>query len=97
MEWHAGYTLSQTIFTCMYVHALTDFDPDLVSREELRGVDNAQPIELVTVILRASILGLLKCCDLSWREFNKGNVYDVRRPAHSTYLPTSCLVLRCAG
>ncbi|KIM61115.1 hypothetical protein SCLCIDRAFT_16178 [Scleroderma citrinum Foug A] len=76
MEWHAGYTLSQTIFTCMYVHALTDFDPDLVSREELRGVDNAQPIELVTVILRASILGLLKCCDLSWREFNKGNVYD---------------------
>lgn len=97
MEWHTGYTLSQTIFTCMYVHALTDLHPDIVSREKLSDADHAPPIELVTIILRASILGLLKCCDLSWREFNKGNVYDVRRPAHSTYLPTSCLVLRCAG
>ncbi|KAL4064339.1 Mak10 subunit, NatC N-terminal acetyltransferase-domain-containing protein [Scleroderma citrinum] len=76
MEWHTGYTLSQTIFTCLYVHALTDLDPDVVSHESLRDADKTRPIELITIILRASIFGLLKCCDLSWRELNKGNVHD---------------------
>ncbi|KAG6330036.1 hypothetical protein ID866_9056 [Astraeus odoratus] len=76
MEWHTGYTLSQTVFSCLYVHALNDLDPDVVSREKLRDTDKARPVELITVILKASILGLLKCCDLSWRELSKGNVYD---------------------
>ncbi|KAG2359731.1 Mak10 subunit, NatC N-terminal acetyltransferase-domain-containing protein [Suillus spraguei] len=49
MEWHSGYTFSQTIYSFLY---------------------------LITVVLRAALLGLLKCCDLSWRELNKGNVYD---------------------
>ena len=97
MEWHTGHTLSQTIFTCLYVHALTDIDPQVISWEELRDVDKVRPIELVTVVLRAAIFGLLKCCDFTWRELNKGNMYDVRCPAHSTYLPTSWLVLRCTG
>ena len=45
-----------------------------------------RPIELATIVLRASIFGLLKFCDFSWRELNKGIVYDVRCPAQNFYV-----------
>ncbi|KAF8835779.1 hypothetical protein BDN67DRAFT_974919 [Paxillus ammoniavirescens] len=76
MEWHTGYTLSQTIFSFLHVHALRETDPDLVPGDRIRAADNTRPLELITVVLRASVYGLLKCCDFSWRELNKGNVYD---------------------
>ncbi|KIJ63356.1 hypothetical protein HYDPIDRAFT_113345 [Hydnomerulius pinastri MD-312] len=74
MEWHSGYTLSQTIFSFLYVHSLREIDPDLIPGDEIQN--SMRPLELITVVLRASVFGLLKCCDLSWRELNKGNVYD---------------------
>jgi hypothetical protein len=76
MEWHSGYTLSQTIYSFLYVHSLKEIEPDLVPGGSLSRSDNLRPLELITVVLRAALLGLLKCCDLSWRELNKGNVYD---------------------
>ncbi|KAG1856630.1 Mak10 subunit, NatC N-terminal acetyltransferase-domain-containing protein [Suillus subalutaceus] len=76
MEWHSGYTLSQTIYSFLYVHSLKEIDPDLVPGGSPPRSDNLRPPELITVVLRAALLGLLKCCDLSWRELNKGNVYD---------------------
>lgn len=79
MEWHSGYTLSQTIYSFLYVHSLKEIDPDLVPGGLLPRSDSLRPPELITVVLRAALLGLLKCCDLSWRELNKGNVYDVRQ------------------
>jgi hypothetical protein len=79
MEWHSGYTLSQTIYSFLYVHSLKEIEPDLVPGGSLPRSDNLRPLELITVVLRAALLGLLKCCDLSWRELNKGNVYDVRQ------------------
>ena len=39
---------------------------------------NERPIEFVTIVLRAAVQGLLKCCCLSWIELSKGGVYDVR-------------------
>ncbi|KAI9433909.1 Mak10 subunit, NatC N-terminal acetyltransferase-domain-containing protein [Lactarius indigo] len=57
MEWHAGYTLPQTIYTCLYQ-------------------DPARPLELVTAVIRAAIMGFLKCCDLVWRELSKGKLHD---------------------
>jgi hypothetical protein len=78
MEWHSGYTLSQTIFSFLYVHSLKDIDPDLIPGGSPPRTDTLRPPELITVVLRAAIVGLLKCCDLTWRELNKGNVYDVR-------------------
>ncbi|KAI6099195.1 Mak10 subunit, NatC N-terminal acetyltransferase-domain-containing protein [Pisolithus croceorrhizus] len=75
MAWHTGYTLSQTVFSFLYVHALPDIDPDTISPHH-HDPDRARPVELVSVVLRASVLGLLKCCDLVWRELIKGNVYD---------------------
>ncbi|KAH9033987.1 Mak10-domain-containing protein [Lactarius deliciosus] len=76
MEWHAGYTLPQTIYTCLYVHHLTDINPEVISRQEELQQDPARPVELVTVVIRAAIMGFLKCCDLVWRELSKGRLHD---------------------
>lgn len=76
MEWHTGYTLAQTVFSFIYVHALPEIDPDIISPSPVLK-DKLRPIELITVVLRASVLGLLKCCDLSWVELDKGNLHDV--------------------
>ncbi|KAI6106207.1 hypothetical protein EV401DRAFT_2060474 [Pisolithus croceorrhizus] len=65
----------ETVFSFLYVHALPDIDPDTISPHH-HDPDRARPVELVSVVLRASVLGLLKCCDLAWRELVKGNVYD---------------------
>jgi hypothetical protein len=75
MLWHAGNTLAHTVFTCLYALAITEIHPDAVPY----GVNNdaLRPPQLIPVVLRASICGLLKCCDLSWRELSKGHVHDV--------------------
>ena len=77
MEWHVGYTLPQTIYTCLYVHHLTDIDPEATPHLEQLQRDPARPLELVTVVIRAAIMGFLKCCDLVWRELSKGKLHDV--------------------
>ncbi|KAH0830164.1 hypothetical protein J3R83DRAFT_1513 [Lanmaoa asiatica] len=76
MEWHIGYTLSQTIYSFLHVHALRETDPELTPADQVGEVDHRRPLGLVTIVLRAYVYGLLKSCDLSWRELNKGNVYD---------------------
>ena len=77
MEWHAGNSLSQTVFTLAYVHHLADLDVEYIPTHRV-AVDDAPPIpELSSVVLKAFVMGLLKCCDLSWRELSKHNVQDV--------------------
>src|SRR5688572_23130815 len=39
--------------------------------------DPIRPMGLITVVLRAAVQALLKCCDLTWRELAKGAIYDV--------------------
>lgn len=75
MEWHAGNNLSQTVFTLLYVHHLVELEPDLIP--QCSTLKPGPPQELVTIVLRAGVLGLLKCCDLAWRELAKGSVQDV--------------------
>lgn len=75
-EFHAGNFLAHTVHTLLYVHHLADMDPDVVFTSSSTN-DPARPIELVTVVLRAGIQGLLKCCDAAWRELAKGGMYDV--------------------
>ena len=77
MEWHAGNTLSQTVYTLLYVHHLANIDPDLVQYPQqgqaLRDFEG-----LTTIVLRSAVVALLKCCDLTWRELSKGKVHEVR-------------------
>lgn len=76
MEWHAGNTLSQTVYTLLYVHHLASIDPDLV-QYPLQGSALRAFEGLTTVVLRSAVIGLLKCCDLTWRELSKNKVHDV--------------------
>ncbi|KAF8172074.1 Mak10 subunit, NatC N-terminal acetyltransferase-domain-containing protein [Pholiota molesta] len=75
IEFHAGNFLAHTIHTLLYVHHLHDIDPEMISLSTSQG-DPDRPIELVTVVLRASVQGLLKCCDMAWRELARGGAYD---------------------
>ncbi|KAG8968024.1 hypothetical protein FRC03_008889 [Tulasnella sp. 419] len=72
MGWHGGSTLSQTVYTLLYVHHLNRLQPDKM----LPTGDITRPVELISVVLRSAVVGLLKTCDLVWRELIKGHVYD---------------------
>ncbi|KAJ7184549.1 Mak10 subunit, NatC N-terminal acetyltransferase-domain-containing protein [Mycena filopes] len=74
MLWHAGNTLAHTVFTCLYALVVSELHPDLMPYDLPN--DALRPPELIPAVLRASICGMLKCCDLSWRELCKGHVYD---------------------
>lgn len=77
MEWHAGNTLSQSVFTFLYIHHLADINPDLLPPGYPAQRDPRRPFELITVVLRAAVFGMLKSCDLVWRELSKKRVFDV--------------------
>jgi hypothetical protein len=72
----------------LYVHHLRDIDPDMLPFQPILNFispspstpafPNERPIELVTIVLRAAVQGLLKCCSFSWMELSKGGAYDVR-------------------
>ncbi|KAH9915240.1 Mak10 subunit, NatC N-terminal acetyltransferase-domain-containing protein [Epithele typhae] len=75
MEWHSGKTLSQSVFTILFVHHLPDINPEYLIPED--DEDPARPRWLITIVLRAGVLGMLKCCDLAWRELSKNRVQDI--------------------
>lgn len=77
MAWHAGNSLSQTVYTLLHVHYLRDINPDFLPHRLRRVGDPQRPLELITVVLRGALFGLLKSCDLSWRELSKGKVHEV--------------------
>ena len=92
MEWHCGSTLSQTVYTFLYGHAIAEMHPDyLLSFEE----DPSRPIELVTVVLRATALAVMKACGVAWDGMAKGVIHDVGElPTAQVILnPTTCYSL----
>ncbi|THV06920.1 hypothetical protein K435DRAFT_960172 [Dendrothele bispora CBS 962.96] len=76
MEWHTSNQLVHTVFTLLYIHHFQEIDPDMLPYAHLLVRDPDRPLELVTVVLRAYVSGLLKSCDLAWRELVKGGVND---------------------
>jgi hypothetical protein len=84
MAWHAGSTLSQTVFSFLYVHHVDDLNPEYMYYNDALQDDPARPMELLCVVLRAATFGLLKCCDMAWRELNKSRVFEVRAPRFPT-------------
>lgn len=79
VEWHAGNPLSQTVFTMLHVHHLAAINPEYIPAGKLPPQDLRRPSELVTLVLRAAIFGLLKSCDLAWRILAQDRTYDVRK------------------
>lgn len=43
----------------------------------MNGGDPKRPVQLLALVLKAAIYGLLKSCDLAWRELTKGYVNEV--------------------
>lgn len=41
------------------------------------GVDSSRPIELVTVVLKAVALAVMKRCGIAWAGMAKGGIHDV--------------------
>ncbi|TDL18511.1 Mak10-domain-containing protein [Rickenella mellea] len=76
MEWHKGTTLSQTVHSCLYVHHLAEIKPNKANRPNSTNDFHDRPTELITTVIRAGVLGMVKCCDMAYRELNKGNVHD---------------------
>ena len=93
MEWHSGNFMSHTVLTLLYTRHLDSIDPDLIQKPLLFLQDPQRPLELITIVLRASVAGLLKCCDLTWRELSKGAVQDVRQRPSPLTLCSSHYVL----
>ena len=77
MEFHAGNFLAHTVHTLLYVHHVREITPDVVD-DYINQDASTRPIELITLVMRAAVAGILKCCDLTWRELSKGGVFDVR-------------------
>jgi hypothetical protein len=82
MQWHAGNALSQTVFTLLFIHGLDEINPDTIPSQPQTDGDPDRPIELITVVLRAFISGMLKCCDLAWKDMSKGGIQDVSLILH---------------
>ncbi|KAF9009616.1 Mak10 subunit, NatC N-terminal acetyltransferase-domain-containing protein [Cyathus striatus] len=72
MEWHNGSVLQHTVFTLLYVHYLQHIEHEYF----MVSSDPSRPRELLTIILRVAVQGLLKSCDLVWRELSKGGLQD---------------------
>lgn len=56
---------------------MEDLNPDYLAYRAEGEDDPQRPVELLYVVIRAAVLGLLKSCDMTWRELNKGKVFDV--------------------
>ena len=58
MEWHTGCSLTQTVYTLLYVHYLDDLNPDFIG--EPAYPDPERPQELITSVLRAILRARVK-------------------------------------
>ncbi|GAM83681.1 hypothetical protein ANO11243_016700 [Dothideomycetidae sp. 11243] len=79
MVWHDGYPLSQTLFASLHLNSLLASDclslESLVFRTHFPATEVAKH-PLVTRILRAYCLGVVKCCDCVIREIASEHFYE---------------------
>ncbi|KAH0013495.1 Mak10-domain-containing protein, partial [Aureobasidium melanogenum] len=78
MAWHQGYALSQTLFTSLHMYSLSTpyfrplnaivFNPKRTSPE--------QPDPLISSVLRAFCLGIIKSCDAVIQEITSEHYYE---------------------
>ncbi|CAG8530810.1 20672_t:CDS:10, partial [Racocetra persica] len=90
MTWHTGHSLSQTLFTCMYLHYVPELVPELFSSttdasNDITDQNTEAPIEFVILVLKAYVMGTVKCCQLVLDEMSKGNVYEEEDFATNKY------------
>lgn len=75
IEWMMGSPLAHTVFTFLYAHALEMLNPDFLTYLDMEE-DPSRPLQLVTVVLRAYVMGLLKSCGLAWMQLHNSLLED---------------------
>ncbi|ELU43778.1 Mak10 domain-containing protein [Rhizoctonia solani AG-1 IA] len=79
MGWHSGYALSQTLYTSLYIHQIAPVSSHGALPQYFPAwrQDPARPMGLVSIVLQAGLMAIVKTCDWVWRELSGGNVFDV--------------------
>lgn len=97
MTWHTGHSLSQTVYTSLYLHELAILErlhpppSSFFRRTPAVSDDPARPPEITALVLRAYLLGTAKSVEAAWEEIVKGNLYEVclRMPLSQRWLTVS--------
>lgn len=63
MAWHDGYPLSQTLFTSLHLTSITPQEFKPLDQVVFRPRQKREPNPLISDVLRAWCIGLLKSCD----------------------------------
>jgi hypothetical protein len=81
ISWHYGNPLAQTVYTCTYLSAcLLNYRGFLASATFLATLPTLEPTfeqNLIFVVLRSYIVGVVRGCDCIREELQKGNIYEV--------------------
>ncbi|KAG9126713.1 hypothetical protein FRC07_002256 [Ceratobasidium sp. 392] len=79
MGWHSGYALSQTLYTSLYMHQIAPVSPHDVVPQCFPSwtYDPSRPIALVSIVMQAGLMAIVKTCDMVWRELSKGYAFDL--------------------
>lgn len=90
MSWHSGYPLSQTIFTSVYVEAISMPNPRYIEEAHfLRHANTHDPEEdPMLEVLRAYCIGMLKACGYVNERIKSEHYYEV---SHSRPIATAIL------
>ncbi|KND94563.1 N-alpha-acetyltransferase 35, NatC auxiliary subunit [Tolypocladium ophioglossoides CBS 100239] len=99
MSWHLGYPLSQTVFTSVYVEALSMPNPlSIHDAKFIRHGNNAANQQPMLQVLRAYCLGMLKACGYVNERIKSEHFYEEEDFVTNTYnrtllssLPTSAI------
>ncbi|TQW00510.1 hypothetical protein V2A60_001589 [Cordyceps javanica] len=86
ISWHLGYPLSQTLFTSVYVEALSMPDPANIGEARFvrSGTSESSP-EPILEILRAYCLGMLKGCSFVNERIKMEHYYEEEDFVTNTY------------
>ncbi|KAF2280481.1 amino-acid N-acetyltransferas-like protein subunit Mak10 [Westerdykella ornata] len=87
MAWHTGYTLSQTLFTSVYIDKLLWPEPKTLEQVQFyRGsVPGSRRPGPLLEVLRAYCLGLVKCCDFVIAKITARHYFEEEDFATHTY------------
>lgn len=83
MAWHMGHPLSQTLFTSIYLDKLLYPAPRTMEDARFDRVSSESP--LISLVLRAYCLALVKACDLVHSRIVTEYYFEVswnQRPGH---------------
>ncbi|ORZ15619.1 Mak10 subunit, NatC N-terminal acetyltransferase-domain-containing protein [Absidia repens] len=72
MTWLSGHSLAQTVYTCIYFHHVRD----LQNQPPPTSFESESIHQIMQVVLKAYILGSVKCCYHIWNEMVSGNIFE---------------------